>query len=241
MTERDFSYEPIADEYAALIDNAPYNALYERPAMLAALPPVDGRHILDAGCGAGWYTEQLLARSARVTAIDQSPSLVEQTRGRIAALGGDAAARVDARVADLRDPLPFLADGSVDGIVSALALDYVGDWTPTFAEFRRVLAPGEWLLFSTLHPGADAARLEEGESYFDVVRREETWGRHPGFVFLRYRRPLSAISDALVDAGFGIARIVEPRPTEAFRAAKPRRAEALMRQPEFILILARPW
>jgi SAM-dependent methyltransferase len=235
----EFSYDAIADAYAEGIDAAPYNALYERPAMLAALPPVDGRRILEAGCGAGWYTEQLLARGARVTAVDASAALVEHTRRRIAALPGDAAARAEVRQADLREPLAFAADGSFDGVVSALVMHYLRDWSTALAEFRRVLAPGGWLLFSTHHPAADAARLPEGASYFDVAQEEDHW---QGIGTVRfYRRSLTAISGALADAGLGIERIIEPQPTEAFRAAKPSSAERLMRQPEFLLVLARPW
>ena len=95
MTSPDipFSYDSVADGYAAAIDHAPYNALYERPAMLGLLPPVDGRRILEAGCGAGWYTEQLLARGARVSAVDASAALVEHTRRRIAMLAPEARER----------------------------------------------------------------------------------------------------------------------------------------------------
>ena len=235
----DFSYEPIADRYAASIDEAPYNALYERPAMLAALPDVEGRRILEAGCGAGWYTEQLLARGARVTAVDASAALVEHTRRRLATLGAEARARGEVRVADLRERLDFAADGSFDGIVSALVMHYLRDWSTAMAEFRRVLAPGGWLLFSTHHPAADAARLPEGASYFDVVQEEDEWARVGTVRF--YRRSLTAIGDALAGAGFGIERIVEPRPTDAFRAIKPDAYDRLLRHPEFILVLARPW
>jgi SAM-dependent methyltransferase len=237
--DRDFSYEPIADAYARTIDAAPYNALYERPAMLAALPEVHGRRILEAGCGAGWYTEQLLARGARVTAVDASPRLVGHTRRRVATLAADARARAEVRVADLRERLGFAADGAFDGIVSALVLHYLRDWSTALAEFRRVLAPGGWLLFSTHHLAADAARLAEGESYFEVAQTEDVW---QGVGTVRfYRRSLAAIADALAGAGFAIERIVEPVPTAAFRAAKPEAYARLMRQPEFIIIRARPW
>jgi SAM-dependent methyltransferase len=235
----DFSYEPIADGYAETIDEAPYNALYERPAMLAALPEVAGRRILEAGCGAGWYTERLLARGARVTAVDASARLVEHTRRRLATLEPEARQRAEVRVADLRERLDFAADGGFDGIVSALVMHYLRDWSPALAEFRRVLAPGGWLLFSTHHPAADAARLPAGASYFDVVQEEDFWERVGTVRF--YRRPLMAIGDALAGAGFGIQRIIEPHPTEEFRALKPSAYERLLRQPEFILVLARPW
>ncbi|HVG46157.1 MAG TPA: class I SAM-dependent methyltransferase, partial [Longimicrobium sp.] len=227
------------DRYAETIDQAPYNALYERPAMLAALPEVEGRRILEAGCGAGWYTEQLLARGARVSAVDASAAMVEHTRRRVATLGAEARGRAKVRVADLRERLHFAADGSFDGVVSALVLHYLRDWSTALAEFRRVLAPGGWLLFSTHHPAADAARLPEGARYFDVVQEEDFW-KGVGTVRF-YRRPLMAIADALAGAGFGIERIVEPRPTDEFRAMKPDAYRRLLRQPEFLLVLARPW
>jgi SAM-dependent methyltransferase len=233
-----FSYDAIADAYAAHIDQAPHNAFYERPTMFAALPPVDGRRILEAGCGGGWMTEQLLRRGARVTAVDASARMVEHARRRIAALEDGAASKAEVRVADLARPLE-LPDAQFDGIVSDLVLHYLRDWSTAMAEFRRVLKPDGWLLFSTHHPSADASRLKVGESYFDVVQEEDHW-RGIGTVRF-FRRPLSAIGDALADAGFGIERIIEPRPTEEFRAAKPDGYERLLRFPEFIFILARPW
>jgi len=49
-----FNYDAIADAYAAGVDSAPYNALYERPAMVEMLPPIENAAVLDAGCAAGW-------------------------------------------------------------------------------------------------------------------------------------------------------------------------------------------
>ncbi|MFL5382017.1 MAG: class I SAM-dependent methyltransferase [Longimicrobiaceae bacterium] len=237
--DEEFSYDPIADAYAETIDAAPYNAFYERPTMLSLLPPLEGKRILEAGCGEGWYTERLLDRGARVTAFDASARMLEHARRRISALPAEARARAELHVADLRRPLAFAADASFDGIVSALVLHYVRDWSTALAEFRRVLAPGGWLLFSTHHPAADASRLPAGASYFDVVQEEDDWKRLGRVLF--YRRPLMAIADALAEAGFGIERIVEPRPTEEFRRAKPDSYADLLRFPEFIFVRARPW
>ncbi|HEX6751608.1 MAG TPA: class I SAM-dependent methyltransferase [Longimicrobium sp.] len=238
-TDEEFSYDDFADAFAETIDEAPYNKLYERPAMLSVLPPMEGKRILEAGCGAGWYTEQLLRRGAHVTAVDRSAPLMEHARRRVAALGAEAQARAELRVADLRRPLDFAADASFDGIVSALVLHYLRDWGPTMAEFRRVLKPGGWLLFSTGHPAADASRLPAGADYFEVAEEE---GDLAGIATVRfYRRSLTNISDALAGAGLGIARIVEPRPTEAFRELKPDSYERLLRFPEFIFVIARPW
>ena len=230
-TDREFSYDEIADAYAAKVVASPYNALYERPAMLAEMPPLEGRRVLDAGCGSGIYAGLLADRGARVSAIDESAGMVEHARRRLA--GRD----VDLRVADLRQPLPF-EDGSFDGIVSALVLHYMRDWGTALAEFRRVLRPGGWLLFSTHHPAADAAHFSPAH-YLDVELTHDTWDGVGTVRF--YRRPLSRIINDVADAGFAIERMVEPLPTDAFREQKPESYERLLRQPEFLIILARPW
>lgn len=229
-TDPPFSYDTIADAYAAGIDAAPYNALYERPAMLSLLPDVEGARVLDAGCGAGWYSEQLAARGARVTSIDESAAMVRHARKRL----GDGA---EVRVHDLSQPLAFAADASYDGIVSALVLHYLRDWSAPLAEFRRILKPGGWLLFSTHHPAADAA-LFQPERYLDVELVEDEWEWVGTIRF--FRRPLSAVINPVAEAGFAIERLVEPLPTEAFRQQKPEAYARMLRQPQFLIVLARP-
>lgn len=225
------TYDPVADAYAARADTAPYNAHYERPAMLALLPDVAGARVLDAGCGDGWYAEQLLARGARVTAVDASPRMVEHARRRL----GEAA---EVRVADLALPLDFAADASFDGVVSGLAMEHVRDWDALFAEVRRILAPGGWLLFSAQHPAFTGARLADG-GYLEVQRVEERWGWVGGAVPAFYHRPLEAMVNPMADAGFAIDRMDEPVPTEEFRRQRPEDYARLLRQPGFVVFRAR--
>lgn len=231
-----FSYDSIADTYAGQIDEAPYNALYERPAMLALLPDVAGARILDGGCGNGWYSGQLLSRGAEVDAVDGSAAMVEHARARLAANLSDAhEARLTIQVADLAAPLPF-DDARFNGIISPLVLHYIEDWRPTLHEFRRVLKPNGWILFSTHHPATEMVRFAP-QDYFKVEHVVDTWKWLGQVEF--YRRPLTEISESLFEAGFAIERIVEPMPTEEFRRAKPESYADLMRQPEFLIVLAR--
>jgi SAM-dependent methyltransferase len=228
----DFSYDEIADAYARGVDDAPYNALYERPAMLAMLPPLAGRRVLDAGCGSGWYAEQLLAGGAAVVGIDASAAMIDRARARLGA-------RAELHVVSLGHPLPF-GDGRFDVVVSPLVLHYLRDWGPALDELRRVLAEGGTFLFSTHHPWHEAERLEATGfevRYGEVQVVEEEWPRVGRVRF--FRRSLGAIVDALADAGFVVERLVEPTPTEAFRALKPEAYERLMRRPAFLLVRAR--
>src|SRR5215207_2516075 len=82
-------YDAIADRYAADIDRRPWNALYERPATLALLPEVNGKDVLDAGCGHGWYAEQLVLRGARVVGFDRSARMAALAEARLGALFGE--------------------------------------------------------------------------------------------------------------------------------------------------------
>jgi len=53
--------------------------------LLAALPPIDARSVIDLGCGPGNSTEVLAARypEARVAGIDSSPDMIAAARRRL--------------------------------------------------------------------------------------------------------------------------------------------------------------
>jgi SAM-dependent methyltransferase len=229
----DFNYDSIAERYATNVDLAPYNALYERPAMLSLLPSIDGLRILDAGCGSGWYAQQLVSRGARVDAIDASSSMAAYARKRLAHEIRKGMLTIE--VADLSQTLPF-DDETFDGAVSPLVLHYMADWRPCLREIGRVLKRGGWLLFSTHHPAADAERFQTA-NYFEVEHIVDHWDWVGRVEF--FRRSLTEIFSSVRESGFSIDKVVEPRPTDEFRRAKPDSYERLMNQPEFLMILAK--
>lgn len=228
-----FNYDAIAEHYATKVDSAPYNALYERPAMLSLLPPLQGLRILDAGCGSGWYAGQLVARGASVDALDASGSMVQYARTRLADEISNG--KLSIQVADLSERLPF-EDERFDGAVSPLVLHYMSDWRPALKEIRRVLHDDGWLLFSTHHPAADAERFQTRD-YFATEHIIDHWDWVGRVEF--FRRSLMEIFSSVRESGFLIDRVVEPIPTEEFKRAKPDSFERLMNQPEFLMIVAR--
>jgi SAM-dependent methyltransferase len=227
------AYESLADAYASAIDSKPHNAYYERPATLSLLPNVAGMRVLDAGCGSGIYTEWLLNQGATVVGLDASPKMVEYARRR-------TADRAALRVADLGAPLDFLGDAGFNLVISPLVMEYVRDWRATFAEFFRVLQPGGLLVVSVTHPAFDFAYYRS-KRYFEVEPVHAEWrGFKPVRVRMpSYRRSMEETINPFIDAGFRIERILEPRPTEAFRAADPKHYAELMHQPCFVCIRSR--
>jgi ubiquinone/menaquinone biosynthesis C-methylase UbiE len=59
------AYRVLAESYATRVDTKPHNAYYERPATLSLLPDVQGRRVLDVGCGPGVYAEWLVEQIGR--------------------------------------------------------------------------------------------------------------------------------------------------------------------------------
>src|SRR6185437_3556449 len=92
----------MASSFEAHAADGPYNAHYDRPAVLELVGDVAGKRVLDAGCGPGLYGEELLARGADLVAFDGSSAMVELARKRL----GSSARVVHA---DLSGPLPFSA------------------------------------------------------------------------------------------------------------------------------------
>jgi ubiquinone/menaquinone biosynthesis C-methylase UbiE len=207
--------------------DSPYNAHYDRPAVLAALGPVAGRHVLDAACGPGLYVAELLERGAYVTAFDASPVMVSLARERT-----PAEVRIDQ--AALGEPLPY-ADGTFDLVVCALAIHYASDRVAAFAEFCRVLRPGGAAVVSTQHPVMDW--LRKGGSYFQTTLETDIWRTPSGDQPVHFwRESLSSLCRAAADAGFLIERLLEPEPAETMRDRYPEDFEKLTKQPGFLIL-----
>ena len=230
------AWQELAEAYAARVDTKPHNAWYDRPAMLSLLPDLNGRHVLDAGCGPGVYTETLVARGATVVACDVSDRMLQLAGQRLKDLIGQGS--VELRELDLEQPLDMFDDGIFDVVNAPLCLDYVEDWTTLFREFRRVLKPGGVFLFSCGHPAFDAEYYQTSK-YFSIEKVESEWTGFgirvdmPGF-----RRSLEHLLMPVLQAGLVLDRIHEPLPTEEFRNADPRRHAILMHRPGFLCVRA---
>jgi trans-aconitate methyltransferase len=98
--------------------------------------------VLDAGCGTGRLTRDLLEALPRgqVVALDVSRNMVDAAR---AYLEPEFASRVEFVCCDLLE-LPF--DGEFDGIFSTASFHWVLDHERLFRNLYRALRPGGWLI-----------------------------------------------------------------------------------------------
>jgi SAM-dependent methyltransferase len=229
-----------------------FREYYNNPAFLEFVGDLNGKLVLDAGCGEGYNTRIFARRGARVTGVDLSPRMLEF-----------------AREEERREPLgvryelasytamPMFTDESFDGAVSTMALMDGPDFRAAMREVCRVLKRGCDLVFSILHPcfatkGMGWIRTENGEDrltvghYFDDAAWVERWRfgaapnaqQNPAFAVPRFDRTLSFYINNLIESGFTLREIREPRVTEEAVAAHPAFAKWRAHVPLFIYFRA---
>ena len=221
-----------------------FGAGWERAAehadLMALLPEVSGRRVLDLGCGAGQLAHQLATLgAAEVVGSDVSERMLALARTQWA----------HARVTYQRRALEDAAFGAgrFDLVVSVLVLHYVDDYRGLMARIAGWLAPGGVLVYSTEHPLYTARLPGEGwvrdaagtrwavDRYADEGPRDEHWFV-PGV--RKVHRTLATLVNGLVDAGLVVERLLEPVPSEAWLQAHPRMSDE-RRRPMFLLARAR--
>jgi trans-aconitate 2-methyltransferase len=108
--------------------------------VLDRLPETGIRRILDAGCGSGRITEQLLQRfrAADVMAIDRSTSMIDAARGRL----GSYNERLALKAVDLSDRDALLQLGQFDAVLSTGTLHWVIDHRQLFTSLYQMMSGG---------------------------------------------------------------------------------------------------
>ena len=109
-------------------------------AVAAAAAARPGLRILEIGCGTGAVTERLVALGARVTALDQSPEMLERARRRLADAPAGAVRWLE-RTASETDALP---EASFDAVVLSFCLSDMsgGERAYTLRQAARLLDAG---------------------------------------------------------------------------------------------------
>jgi ubiquinone/menaquinone biosynthesis C-methylase UbiE len=170
-----------------------------RPRTLELCKPVEGRRVLDLGCGEG-YCARLLVRmgAAEILGIDNSAEMIAAARSEEARepLGiryevGDAA-----RLGQ--------EDGAFDLVLAMFLFNYldVAATTRCMTEVARVLRPGGRFVFAVPHPSLPFVRDEEPPFYFSVPQGGYFSNRDGHFPGKIWKRDGTALEVQLVHKTF---------------------------------------
>ncbi len=117
---------------------------------VAALDLAAAPRVLEIGCGTGFLGAALIDRlpGAHWLMTDIAPAMLARTRARFAGRAGIAYAPLDGEAPEVA--------GGVDLIVSSLAAQWFADLPRAIDRWRRLLAPGGRIAFTTLAAGSFA-------------------------------------------------------------------------------------
>jgi ubiquinone/menaquinone biosynthesis C-methylase UbiE len=171
----------------------------ELPAVMRLVGDVEGKQVLDAGCGPGRHAKKLIARGAIVTGIDASPEMVEIAREHCANRGKFLTANFETA----RFPR-----ATFDVIIASLSLMYSRDIGLVFKNFSRWLKPRGRVVFSIYHPIRFFQKIED----FDFSVRRKVWIHLQGcdVTVFNYYHPLADYFNALYENSFRVGRLIEP-------------------------------
>src|SRR5579871_4473497 len=142
-------------------------------AVLARLELTGDETVLDAGCGSGRVTEELLLRlpRGRVVALDASEAMLAQARRRLSSF----ADQIRFLRQDLLELTPAALgdDAPLDAVLSTATFHWVTDHDLLFSNLAAVLRPGGQLVAQCGGEGNIAALLQVARSV--GVERAGTW------------------------------------------------------------------
>lgn len=179
---------------------------------LRLLGKVDGRRVLDLGCGTGANAVVLARQGAKVLAVDPGAERLGVARER----AESAEVRVELHQAELAE-LPFLRSDSVDLTLSVMALATADDLARVFRQVHRVLKPEAAFVLSLPHPaftmldprGEDPLRVTRPYDYPQSL----AWQLGDEDV-LDYPRTIGDVFTTLWRSSFGVDHLLELTATQ---------------------------
>ncbi|NBJ94321.1 class I SAM-dependent methyltransferase [Parablautia muri] len=203
------------------------------------LPDFQGKSILDLGCGYGWHCKYAAEHGAEsVLGIDLSHKMLATAKEK------NSASQIDYLCLAMED-LNF-PDNTFDVILSSLAFHYVKDFEPLVANIARWLKNDGSFVFSVEHPvftsygsqdwyyDADGNILHfPVDNYYYEGKREAVFLGEP---VIKYHRTLTTYLSTLLQNGFSLQQIIEPKPPKEMLNMEGMKDE--MRRPMMLLISA---
>jgi len=228
-----------------------YNEFLEMPAMIKAVGDIEGKRLLDIGCGAGTHIIKYQKKGARCFGIDISATMI--------GLAKKNCPDAEFKVGTLRR-LPYKSN-SYDIVTASLSLDYVDDLLSTFKEICRVLKKGGIFYYSNESPINLSREYYEDDTIIvkglgKIVEKKtgktvslgnawnegvQEWDMDniPGMSMKTYRKTFRTQLLALRKAGFELIDFIDCKPTKGFSRHNPSNFKTFSKFPIFSIYVAK--
>lgn len=237
-----YDNETFFEGYKKIRDNdINANNLFEIPALFSLLPELNGKRVLDLGCGFGEHCMSYIKMgAAKVTGIDISEKMLEVARKE----------NCDTKITYMNMPIEDISqiNETFDVVVSSLAFHYIEDFTGVVNSVYEMLDNSGTFVFSQEHPlctchsGGDRwTKDSEGNKLYLNLSNYGLEGERESVWFVnnvkKYHRTFSNIVNTLIEAGFSIEKMIEPLPAKELLTKYPMYKD-LFHKPDFLLVKA---
>ncbi len=180
------------------------------------LPDFKDKRVLDLGCGFGWHCQYAIEHGANtVTGVDISGNMLTIAREKTAS-----------EINYIQTPIEDITfdPNSFDVVISSLALHYIKSFELIVEKVSGCLVPDGDFVFSVEHPsftayGSQDWYLDENgnilhfplDNYFFEGERTTNF---LGEKVIKYHKTLTTYLNGLLQSGFELTGIVEPKPSE---------------------------
>lgn len=239
------SWGEVADWYQEHLD-APdtFHAQVIAPGLTRLLEKVEGRRLLDVGCGEGYFSRHFQALKWKVTGVDVAVEMVAKAK--------EASSRNITYVVDDAAKMNKVK-GQFDAAISVLAIQNIELADRVLRTVRERLVEGGTFVLVTLHPAFRIPQRShwgwDAQTAVQYRRMDQYLSQdaisiimHPGAEqkserTLTYHRPLSWYVNTLVDTGFMLDHMEEWTSHRESQPGPRQKAENYARQ-EFPMFLA---
>ena len=198
-------------------NNISANEIVEMPAIYEALPDMNGKRVLDLGCGSGNNCTKAVSLGASfVLGTDVSKNMINLAKK----VNKDKKIKYEVlameNISKLKDKF--------DVVISSLAFHYVEDYDKLLKDIYNLLNENGVLIFSQEHPLStgtilneacnSSSKLKLGGKEYKLLSdyningpREVHW---LDGTYTKYHRNFSTLINGLIDNNYKLCKIIEP-------------------------------
>lgn len=202
-------------------------------------PALEGKHVLDLGCGYGWHCKFSVEKGAeRVLGIDLSQKMIEEAQRR------NTDQKIEYRVCGIEEY--EYPECTWDCVISNLAFHYIEEIEPVFQKVYRTLKPNGTFLLNIEHPvftagvGQDWVYSKAGTpEYWPIDDYFVPGGRKTQFLgceVVKQHHTITQILMGLLNNGFVLQVVEEAQPPQEMMDLPGMKDE--LRRPMMLLIKA---